>query len=73
MHSRSRPDAEHQTTGRHLGRGRISRANDIDYTNSQIDAQSVHSMNMNQERQNKQHRQMVGPFAYHQPGPQLDF
>jgi hypothetical protein len=53
----------------------VSRTNETDegyYTNSQLDAQSVHSMNMwnmNQGRQNMQPRQMVAPLAYSHPGP----
>jgi hypothetical protein len=58
------------------GSDQISRTNETDegyYTNSQLDAQSVHSMNlwnMNQERQNIQARQMLAPSAYSQPGPE---
>jgi hypothetical protein len=58
------------------GPDQISRTNETDegyYTNSQLDAQTVHSMNiwnMNQERQNKQHGQMLGPLAYPQPAPE---
>jgi len=55
----------------------ISRTNETDegyYTNSQLDAQSVHSMNnvwnMNQDRQNIQAREMLAPSAYSQPGPE---
>jgi hypothetical protein len=58
------------------GSDQISRSNETDegyYTNSQIDAQSVHSMNlwtMNQERQNIPARQMLASPAYSQPGPE---
>jgi hypothetical protein len=58
------------------GSDQISRTNETDegyYTNSQIDTQSVHSMNfwnMNQERQNIQARQMHASPAYSQPGPE---
>jgi hypothetical protein len=58
------------------GSDQISRSNETDegyYTNSQIDAQSVHSMKiwtMNQERQNIQARQMLASPAYSQPGPE---
>ena len=56
------------------GSDQISRTNETDegyYTNSQLDAQSVHSMNvwnMNPERQNIQAREMLAPPAYSQPG-----
>jgi hypothetical protein len=58
------------------GSDQISRTNETDegyYTNSQIDAQSVHSMNMwnmNRDQQNIQARQMLAPPAYSQPGPE---
>jgi hypothetical protein len=58
------------------GSDQISRTNETDegyFTNSQLDAQSVHSMsmwNMNQDRQNTQARQMLAPSTYSQPGPE---
>ena len=58
------------------GSDQISRTNETDegyYTNSQLDAQSVHSMSvwtMNPERQNIQAREMLAPPAYSQPGPE---
>jgi hypothetical protein len=55
------------------GSDQISRTSETDkgyYANPPTDAQSVHSMNVNRELQNKQHRQMMGPFAYSQPGPE---
>lgn len=58
------------------GSDQISRTNETDegyFTNSQLDAQSVHSMNiwnMNQDRQNTQARQMLAPSGYSQPGPE---
>jgi hypothetical protein len=58
------------------GSDQISRTNETDegyYTNSQLDAQSVHSMsiwNSNQDRQNIPARQMLAPSAFSQPGPE---
>jgi hypothetical protein len=59
------------------GPDQITRTNETDegyFTNSQLDAQSVHNMNnvwnKNQERQNIQAREMLVPPAHWQPGPE---
>ena len=72
--------ARRSTTNNQLSPGpgsdQISRTNETDegyFTNSQFDAQSVHSMTIwhpNQERQNIQARQMLAPPAFSQPGPE---
>jgi hypothetical protein len=75
-HARRKP-TRHSASSNRLSPGpgsdQISRTNETDegyYTNSQLDAQSVHSMNiyLNQERQNIQARQMLGPSVFSQPG-----
>jgi hypothetical protein len=57
------------------GSDQITETDEGYYTNSQLDAQSVHSMsmsmwNMSQGRQNIQTRQVLAPPAYSHPGPE---